>query len=85
MDLLADTWVLWIILTIVCVGLVWFSRQNKNIDTSFVSSADEFSIKTVLLGFKKGEGDLFLGYIGAIIFFSLFLAGFTRWITTIFG
>ena len=84
MEFLADTWVLWFILTMICLGLVYLNRQNRRFETGFITSAEEFSIKTVLFGMKRGEGDLFLGYILAIIFFSLFLAGIVRWITTIF-
>ncbi len=84
MEFLADTWVLWFILTVICLGLVDVNRQTRRFETGFITSAEEFSIKTVLFGMKRGEGDLFLGYILAIIFFSLFLAGIVRWITTIF-
>ena len=84
MDFFADTWILWIILTGVCLSVVYYSRQNRRIDTSFITSADEFSIKTVLFGLKKGEGDLFVGYVLATIFFSFFLTGFIRFATTIF-
>jgi hypothetical protein len=84
MEFLADTWVLWIILTVICLGLVYLNRQNRRFETGFITSAEEFSIKTVLFGLKRGEGDLFIGYIFAIIFFSLFLMGIVRWLTTIF-
>jgi hypothetical protein len=84
MDFLADTWFLWIILSGLCLGLVVLNRQNRRIETGFITSAEEFSIKTVLFGLRKGEGDLFLGYIFSILFFSLFVAGFLRWIGTIF-
>ncbi len=83
MEVLADTWFLWIILAAVCLGLVIFNRQNRSIETGFITSAEEFSIKTVLFGLKKGEGDLFLGFLLSIFFFSLFIAGFVRWIGTI--
>lgn len=84
MEFLADTWVLWIILTILCVGAVHLNRQNRRFETGFITSAEEFSIKTVLFGLRRGEGDLFIGYVLAIIFFSLFVTGFVRWIVTIF-
>ena len=84
MEFLADTWVMWFILTFLCLGLVFLNRQNRRFETGFITSADEFSIKTVLFGLRRGEGDLFIGYILAIVFFSLFLAGFVRWLTTIF-
>ena len=84
MDFLADTWVMWIILTGICLGLVFLHRQNRRIETGFITSSDEFSIKTVLFGLRRGEGDLFIGYVLAICFFSLFVTGFVRWMTTIF-
>ena len=83
MEFLADTWFLWIILSGVCLGLVAVNRQNRRIETGFITSAEEFSIKTVLFGLRKGEGDLFLGFLFSIFFFSLFVAGFVRWIQTI--
>lgn len=83
MEFLADTWFLWIILSALCLGLVVMNRQNRRIETGFITSAEEFSIKTVLFGLKKGEGDLFLGFLFSIFFFSLFVAGFVRWIQTI--
>lgn len=84
MEFLADTWIMWLILTMVCLGLVFLNRQNRRFETGFITSAEEFSIKTVLFGLRRGEGDLFIGYLLAIFFFSLFVAGFVRWIATIF-
>jgi len=83
MEWFADTWFMWLILTLVSLGLVFFNRQNRKIGTGFISSADEFSIRSVLLGVRKGEGDLFIGYTLATIFFSFFVTGFVRWVTTI--
>ena len=83
MDTLADSWFLWLILAGVVVGLMLFYRQSRRFETGFITSADEFSIRTVLFGLRKGEGDLFMGLILTTIFFSLFLAGFIRWITTL--
>ncbi|MCZ6645403.1 MAG: hypothetical protein O7B79_04105 [SAR324 cluster bacterium] len=84
MDFLADTWILWIILAVVIQGLVHWNRQNRGTEKVFITSAEEFSIKTVLFDFRKGEGDIFIGCTLSFVFFSLFLAGFTRWISTIF-
>ncbi|MDH5751270.1 MAG: hypothetical protein OEZ59_02485 [Deltaproteobacteria bacterium] len=82
METLADTWVIWLILTIVIiVGLV-IKRKDQKQGGGLYQSADDFSVKVILFGFKKGEGDLFLGYTFAILTFSLFIAGFLRWIFT---
>ena len=43
MEFLADTWVLWFILTVVCLGLVYLNRQNRRFETGFITSAEEFS------------------------------------------
>ena len=83
MEFFADTWFLWIVLAGVCLVLVALNRQSRKFDTAFITSADEFSIKTVLFGLRKGEGDLFIGFLFSILFFALFLLGFIRWITTI--
>ena len=83
MEWFADTWFLWLIMTAICLGFVFFNRQSRKIETNFIISAEEFSIKTVLFGFRKGEGDLFLGYTFGTVFFSFFITGFVRWITTI--
>ena len=84
METLADTWFLWLILAAVVSGLMVFYRESRRSSTTGTfASQDEFSIKTILLGFKRGEGDLFVGYVFTMIFFSLFLAGFVRWIRTI--
>ncbi len=83
MGFFADTWFLWIALAAVCVVLVAVNRKTRKFDTAFITSADEFSIKTVLFGFRKGEGDLFIGFLFSILFFAFFLVGFIRWITTI--
>ena len=84
MDFLADTWILWIILTVVIQWLMRWNRQNRGSEKVFITSAEEFSIKTVLFDVKKGEGDIFIGGVLSFVFFSLFLAGFIRWVTTIF-
>ncbi len=85
MDFLADTWMLWLVLAGTVAGLMVFYRESRRSDSGAGSPAsqDEFSIKTILFGLRRGEGDLFLGYLGTMIFFSMFLAGFTHWIQTI--
>ena len=82
MNTLADSWIVWLVISGTIAGLMVFYRDSKRsgpASTAFASQ-DEFSIKTILFGFKRGEGDLFLGYMGSMIFFALFLAGFVRWI-----
>lgn len=84
MNLLADTWILWLVLALVVAGMMVFyreSRRNSGPSTpAGIASQDEFSVKTILFGFRRGEGDLFVGYLAVIVFFSMFLAGFIRWI-----
>ncbi|MCZ6473716.1 MAG: hypothetical protein O6934_09785 [SAR324 cluster bacterium] len=70
MEFLADSWFLWIILTGVSLGLVYMNRRNSRHETGFITSAEEFSFKTVLFGPRKGEGDLFIAYRFAFVFFS---------------
>ena len=83
MDLLATTWVLWLILTIVVLVAVSIYRTSRGQEPEGVmTTADDFSIQNILFGLRKGEGDLFIGYMIAIISFSLFLAGIVRWVYT---
>lgn len=86
MGFLGDTWMLWLVLAGTVGGLMVFYRESRRSDSGAGSPAsqDEFSIKTILFGVRRGEGDLFLGYLGTMIFFSMFLAGFTRWIQIMF-
>jgi len=80
MDYLSDTWVLWLFMVVLSmVGMRLYRQQQKSI-TSVFSSSEDFSVRTILLGFKKGEGDLFIGYMVAMVSFSLFLAGIIRWV-----
>lgn len=77
MGFLGDTWMMWLVLAGIFAGAMIFyreSRRNQGSTGAFTSS-EEFSIKTILFGLRRGEGDLFLGYLGTMICFSLFLAG----------
>ena len=67
----------------VCLALILIYRQSRKFETGVITSADEFSIRTVLLGFRKGEGDLFIGFVLSTIFFSMFLAGIIRFLSTL--
>jgi hypothetical protein len=83
---LADTWLMWLVLSGVTAGVMVFFRESRrgHSGAGFFTSSDEFSIKTILFGLKRGEGDLFLGFVGTMICFSLFLAGFIHWVTRLF-
>ena len=84
MSFLADTWILWLVLTVIClVGMTLYRKQHASV-TSVYSSSEDFSVRVILFGFGKGEGDLFIGYMVGMISFSLFISGFVRWIMTIF-
>ena len=82
MEFLADSWVLWLIITIVClVGMVVFRQGRRNVTTAF-TSAEDFSVRTIFFSFRKGEADLFIGFIVAMLSFSLFVLGVMRWVQT---
>ncbi|HKJ00176.1 MAG TPA: hypothetical protein VKB51_16990 [bacterium] len=82
MNFLADSWVLWLILSVVClVGMVLYRQTRRNVTSSF-TSAEDFSVRTIFFNLGKGEADLFLGFVVAMLSFSLFLAGVIRWVQT---
>lgn len=72
------------ILTALIIAGIGVYRQSHKTPASFYTSSEDFSIQTILFGFGKGEGDLFLGFIVAMTLFSLFIAGFVRWIHSTF-
>lgn len=84
MEFLALTWVLWLILSALCVGGVLFYRRSRKSQTNFLITAQDLSVKTLMLDVRKGDGDIFLGYLLSMMFFSLFLAGFARWVRGLF-
>ena len=84
MNFLADTWVMWLIISAVSVGVMVFYRQSRRGETSSFTSADDFSITTILFDLRKGEGDLFIGFLLSMVSFSFFVAGLVRWLLTIF-
>jgi hypothetical protein len=83
MNFLADSWVLWLIISAVClVGMVLYRQTRRNVTSTF-TSAEDFSVRTIFFNLRKGEGDLFLGFVVAMLSFSLFVTGFLRWAQTI--
>ncbi len=84
MELLADTWVLWLIVCIATLVAMVFFRQNRRNIATF-STAEDFSVGTIFLNLRKGEADLFLGFLVAIVSFSLFVAGLLRWVPSMLG
>jgi len=80
MDFLAVTWVLWLILSALSIGGVLFYRRSRKSQSSFLITAQDLSVKTLMLDVRKGDGDIFLGYLLSMLFFSLFLVGIARWI-----
>ena len=82
MEFLADSWILWLMLTVVCmVGMSLYRQSHRNITSTYTSSED-FSVRTIFLSTKKGDADLFLGYVVAMVSFSLFVAGILHWVRT---
>jgi hypothetical protein len=86
MEVLSQTWMMWLVFSGVIAGLMVFYRESRRnqAQTGLFASSDEFSIKTIFFGLRRGEGDLFIGYVGTMICFSLFLAGLVRWLQLIF-
>jgi hypothetical protein len=84
MEFLAITWLLWLALSALCVGAVLFYRRSRKGNTNFIITAEDLSVKTLMLDVRKGDGDIFLGYLLSMLFFSLFLAGFARWVRGMF-
>ena len=84
MEFLGITWLLWLILSALCIGGVLFYRRSRKGQASFLITAQDLSVKTLMLDVRKGDGDIFLGYLLAMVFFSLFLAGFARWMRAFF-
>jgi hypothetical protein len=76
---------LWLVLAGVIAGSMIFYRESRRNQSGagFFTSSDEFSIKTILFGLKRGEGDLFLGFLGTMFCFSLFLAGLVHWVASL--
>ena len=82
MDFLADTWVLAMMIWLICViGMVYYRQTGRGMRSTF-TSADDFSVRTIFLNFQKGEGDLFFGFLLAMLSFSFFVLGFTHWFRT---
>ncbi len=80
MDFIADTWILWLIITVVTmVGMSMYRQGHRSVTTTF-TSAEDFSVKTIFFNIGKGEGDLFLGFLISIVSFSLFVLGIMRWV-----
>lgn len=82
MQFLADTWVAWLIVSGVFLGGMVVYRQSRRNVTSTFTSAEDFSVRTIFFNFRKGEADLFLGFVIAMISFSLAVAGAARWVQT---
>ena len=85
MELLADAWVLNMVIWLLCVlGLVYY-RQNMRRRQSTFTTAEDFSVRTIFFSFQKGEADLFIGFLVGMFAFSLFVLGITRWISNLLG
>jgi hypothetical protein len=85
MEFLADTWILWLIISVICLlGMVFYRQNRRGVITTF-TSAEDFSVRTIFFSLRKGEADLFIGFLVAMVSFSLFVAGLMRWVSTIIG
>ena len=85
MEIWADSWVLSMVIWLLfALGMIYY-RQNIRTQQITFTSAEDFSVRTIFFSFKKGEADLFFGFLVAMISFSLFVLGITRWIRTMLG
>lgn len=84
MDMLSDTWSLWMIFTALVIGISVFYRQSKKSNATVFTSAEDFTIRSTLFNVRKGEGDIFMGFLIAMVCFSLGAAGFVRWVSISF-
>jgi len=84
MDFLALTWILWLILSAVTIVGVMFYRRGRKAQANHVITAQDLSVKTLMLDVRKGDGDIFLGYLLSMLFCSLFLVGLARWVRSLF-
>ena len=85
MEFLSNTWVLWLVICVVALVAMSLYRQGRTMEADQeMATAEDFSIKTILFGFRKGEGDLFVGFLVGMIACSFFVAGLVRWVQTIF-
>jgi len=84
MEFLADTWILWLVVSGGFVGATYFYRRGRRVEQGFFVTAADFSVRKIMLDVRKGEGDIFLGFLLSMIFFSMFLAGLVRFLRGIF-
>jgi hypothetical protein len=84
MEFLANTWIVWLALCVGCLGGVLLYRRGKRKETSFFVTAQDLSTRTLMLDIRKGDGDIFLGFLLSMVFFSLFVAGLVHWLRNIF-
>jgi len=84
MEFLGDTWVLWLVLSGLSAGGAFLYRKNRKIEGGMLVSVDDFRIRKIMFDVRKGEGDLFLGFLASMVFFSMFVAGFLRFIRGMF-
>ncbi len=67
------------VVVVAMFGVGMYRQSRRNVMTTFTSSED-FSVRTIFLNAKKGEADLFVGYLIGMIAFSLFVAGLIRFV-----
>jgi hypothetical protein len=84
MEFLADTFILWLVLSGALVAATYFYRRSRKVEQGFFVTADDFSVRKIMLDVRKGEGDIFLGFLLSMVFFSMFLAGIVRFLRGVF-
>jgi hypothetical protein len=85
MEFLSNTWLLWLVLSAASIGATYLYRKSGRREaTGFFITAEDFTVRKIMFDFRKGEGDLFLGFLASMVFFSMFLLGLVQFVRGFF-
>jgi len=85
MDLIVEFWATWLLLSMLCAGMMHFIAKNKksDIQPGMATKSEHFSMRTIFLSFRSGEAALFFIVLIIAGFFFLFAVGFSKEISGI--
>lgn len=80
MDFIQESWMVFLILGLILVGLLQVIAKNRSTDIQpgMATKSDQFSMKTIFLSVRSGEAPLFFSVLGITVFYFLFVLGFCR-------